>query len=263
MAKYQRRSLKYRKRAPKSIQKAWRDRKRRKVSLNARTTLSNYRQIKKLKRSVETKMIETTNANAATHYGGQYYIAVPIDIDGHDGAGAPVVLRLAYDIVQGVTAEDRVGDSVILKSVTIKTDVQLSALAADAFNKVQFALVLDRNPMLADNLTLNQPGLDQLLEGMSNDPGMQFQNLANCQGPDARFKILRRWQSLVAPASSNGHFPPTSQKTVTFKAPYKFNYLGAAPEPINQSLLMFVWSDSRLAPHPIVTAVARVRYKDA
>lgn len=244
----------------KSISTAWKLRNRRKTGgLNNRTTQANYKAIKKIKKSIETKMIESTVC-VAPHYGGQAFVEfVP---------STGLVQRLFTGIQRGDLSDERNGNWVQMKNLTLKLKVEPEAGALPSTtSRVNFYLVLDRNPMENDNTTVNTASLGMLLAGSSGDTSLQYQNMDNT-GLEGRFKVLKHWVQSVSPAppAVGRYYPPVSYKTVTLKGRYKIKYIeraGLNVEPINQNILLFMFSQSVAVPHPRVQCFARVRYKDA
>lgn len=244
----------------KSISTAWKLRNRRKQGgLNNRTTQANYKAIKQIKKSIETKMIENTVC-VAPNYGGQAFV-FPVD-------NAGLVQRLFTGIGRGDLSDERNGNWIQMKNLTIKTKVEPEAGAAPAsVTRVSFYLVLDRNPMENDNTTVNASTLAMLLSGSSGDTSLQYQNMDNT-GLEGRFKVLKHWVQSVSPAAPafGRYYPPVSYKTVTLKGRYKIKYIerqGINTEPINQNISLFMFSQSAAVPHPQVSSFVRVRYKDA
>lgn len=261
------RQARARKGAAGSIQQAWRNHRRRKQSLNTRTTLANRRAIKTINKNSETKMCQSVVANIASNYGGQVLQNTAIDYLGNGPANVPVVMRLIHGIGTGALSSQRNGSWIRLKNITLKVQVSQNLVSPDYFNTVRFMLVLDRNPMLTDNTTVNPSTLDDLLQGaaVSGNWVNKFQNLDNT-GLEGRYKVLKQWKQSVAPMAPNAgrYYAPISNKTVTLKAGYKFKFEqgGVNLEPLNQNLLLFMYSLSRVVPHPIVSIYSRVRFKD-
>lgn len=244
----------------KSIREAWKLRNRRKTGgLNNRTTQANYKAIKQIKKSIETKMIENTVC-VAPNYGGQAFVELL--------PSTGLVQRLFCGIQRGDLSDERNGNWIQMKNLTLKTKVEPEAGALPATTtRVSFYLVLDRNPMENDNTTVNAATLAMLLAGSSGDNSLLYQNMDNT-GLEGRFKVLKHWVQSVSPAppAVGRYYPPVSYKTVTLKGRYKIKYIeraGINTEPINQNISLFMFSDSAAPPHPRVSCFARVRYKDA
>lgn len=253
--------------AQKSIARAWRSKQRRKTSLNARTTLSNYRQIKRLKKGVETKVLDNVTANAGNRYGGQNLDNTQIDNQGLDTTGIPIVVRPLTGMGPGTGRSQRIGAWITVKSVTIKVFFVTNALVPDAFNRVGFLLVLDRHPegdppSLQGGAGLSADG--QILEGVYDVAPLMWQDLNNCSGAEARFKVLAKREAVIQPVAAGSTARVFKQFTLTVKLPYKIRYEadGTSIQPDNQQLLIVPWSDSTIAPHPTVGMACRVRYKD-
>lgn len=255
-------------RGSKSIGRAWADKRRRRTSLNARTTLSNYRQIKRLRKDTETKYIENVTANAGNRYGGQTMAVTQIDNEGLDTTGVPIVVRPFTGMGPGTGVSQRVGAWIRIKSLTIKVKFLTNALVADAYNRVGFMVVLDRHPEGDPPSLMGGAGLasdGQILQGSYNVAPLMYQDLNNCSGPEARFKVLAKREGVVQPIAAGSTSRIFKQWTLTLKNPYKVRYGadGTAIQPDNQQLLIVPWSDSTIAPHPVVGMACRLRYTDA
>lgn len=257
-------------RAQRSISRAWRSRKRRQSGgLVARTALSNRRQIKKINKSIETKMIETVST-LANQFSGQAFVRMEVDSHGEEGTG---VQSLVLKPMRGLTAATIDGEWIKMKSLTYKIYFNATAGLLGETNHVGCIIVLDRNPVddVHPNLTGVVPGvLDDgtLLGGNSQLPMLRYQNLATC-GNTLRYKVLKHIRARVQSINS-ATIPPDKVVSGTLKLPYNIRYgtpADAIPNmpfrPINQELLFFFYSDSAAAPHPSVSIHCRFRYKDA
>ena len=250
-------------------------RKRRRMSLNTKTTLSNRRMIKAMKKDVETKMLERVQASVATNWGGQWLAPQTVDSNGYFAGvvGTPgAVVRPFYGLAQGVESNQRIGSKVKLHSLTYK----MNFIAGNGeTNRVGCFIVLDRQP--ANPLAPSLRGLpapqvtDTFLESGPQASGiipMQFQNLDNVTGPSARYKLIRHHKCRLARSAigqiTGGPLKPSQCFTGTITSPYKLFYQAdddASPE--NQELIFMFYSDSGVAPHPSVELRCRFRYKDA
>ena len=236
--------------------------------MNARTTLSNYRQIKQLKKAPETKVIDNVTANAGNRYGGQNLDNTQVDNAGLDTTGLPIIVRPLTGMGPGTARSQRIGAWITVKSLTIKVVFQTNSLVADSFNRVGFLLVLDRHPEGDPPSLMGGAGLSadgQLLMGAFSVAPLMFQDLNNCSGPEARFKVLGKREGVIMPVAAGSTARVFKQFTMTVKLPYKIRYEadGTAIQPDNQQLLVVPWSDSGVAPHPTVGMAIRVRYKDS
>lgn len=93
------------------IGRAWRKRKaRRSGGLVARTALSNRKQIKKLNRGIETKMIEAASCTIANQFSGQAFVRQQVDVNGVEGTGVtPLVFKPFRGLVNGTTSSTITG----------------------------------------------------------------------------------------------------------------------------------------------------------
>lgn len=268
MVRPRRASYRYKKRSysrPKSIKRAWNMKKRRKVSLNDRTTMANRRAIKSIRKSVESKMCENVLCTTATDYGGQF-VTDTVDAAGDNAAGLPFSMRLWAGLTTGDDSNDRTGAWVNHKSTTLKIKLEPGAgIAPDSYNKVTFYLVLDKSPMESDNVTVSVPTLGELLAGSSGDNSLKYYNLNNT-GLKSRFKILKKFVLNTSPATPNiGRlFSPIKFKTITVKGNYKIKYAERAGsiEPLNQSLILMAHSDSAVIPMPRLNVFCRFRFRE-
>lgn len=259
-----------------SIQSAWRKRKRRKVSLNARTTLANRRAIKTLKRSPEVKDLMNIQANSPNGYKGQYFRPVQVDNLGLDLNGVPVVMKPFRGMVQGAGGSDRIGNFVKHRRTTFKFYIEApSALIApivEEYNVVTVIICLDTAPNTTTAPQLTGVTSGSLLEGVSTTPTMKFYLEKNV-GKTRRYKPLFRKTVRIAPVQgtvgtglqSTG-YPPFAEFSHTVKAPWKLEYgtaLGTTNlYPQNQELIVFFMSDSSAIPHPTVSCYSKFCWTD-
>lgn len=250
-----------------TIARAWRKRRvRRSGGLVARTALSNRRQIRNIKRSVETKMIELPTATPANNWVGQNLVRIAVDVNGFDGiAASPLVLKPFSALAQGDSASQRDGDWVKVKSLTYKIYFQAVGGLLPETNHVGCIIVLDRTPNedVLPNLVgivAGTPDDGTLLGGNSQLPHLRYQNMATC-GKTQRFKVLKHIKARVQTQAAGATFPPDATRTGTLKYPYNLKY-DTTDSPLNQQLLMFYYSDSAVVPHPTVSCHCRFRFKD-
>jgi hypothetical protein len=176
----------YRSRAASSIQAAWRARKRRKKgSVVARTALANRRAIKRIKKNVELKFVNSAAASSRTNFCGQILSRIPLDNYGMSQSSAqwvaaggaattlpsaasycPVMLNPCLVVQAGQTDPSaptgtlastenaRLGNDITMSHVTFKITMvggcaQLNAGAYENVvrkQKVTALLILDREP---------------------------------------------------------------------------------------------------------------------
>lgn len=249
------------------IGRAWRRRKqRRSGGLVARTALSNRRQIRKINRSIETKMIELPTATPANNYSGQNIVRLQVDVNGFDSTGLPLVVKPLGELAQGDTAQSRDGDWVKMKSLTYKIYFQALAGLISETNHVGCIIALDRTPNEdvlpnLNGMVAGTPDDGTLLGGNSQLVHLRYQNMATC-GKTQRYKVLRHIRARVQTTVAGAVFPPDAVKSGTLKYPYNLKY-DSNDAPMNQQLCMFFYSDSSVSPHPSVSMHCRFRFKDA
>lgn len=269
-------SMKKRGGAARSIQSAWRRRKRRKVGLNTRTTLANRRAIKTLKRSPEVKNLMVIQGNSPNGYKGQYFRPVQVDNLGLDLNGVPVVMKPFHGMVQGAGGSDRIGNFVKHRRTTFKFYIEaptaLVAPIVEEYNVVTAIICLDTAPNTTTAPQLTGVTSGSLLEGVSTNPTMKFYLEKNV-GKTRRYKPLFRKTVRIAPVQgtvgtglqSTG-YPPFAEFSHTVKAPWKLEFgtaLGTTSlYPQNQRLVVFFMSDSSAVPHPTVSCYAKFCWTD-
>lgn len=259
-----------------SIQAAWRRRKRRKVSLNARTTLANRRAIKTLKKSPEVKDLQILQANSPNGYHGQYMRPVQVDNLGLDLNGVAVVLKPFRGMVQGTGGSDRIGNWVKHRRTTFKFYIEApSALVApivEEYNVVTVIICLDTAPNTTTAPILTGLTSGSLLEGVSTNPTMKYYLEKNV-GKSRRFRPLFRKSVRIAPVQGgvagylqSTNYPPFAEFSHTIKAPWKLEYGTSTGTtnlyPQNQELICFFMSDSANVPHPSVSAYCKFCWTD-
>lgn len=199
-----------------TIARAWRNRKRRKAGLYERTVLSNRRVCQKLKKQVETKMVDSNQATAALQFAGQFNDAVLVDDDGQEvGANIPFAGDLLY-MEQGSKSNERVGAWIQLKSMTVHYCVTIPQTRPCELDWYQIFVVLDRSPTLGASL-VGSAGLLQGPPGLVGPPNnklaLWFQNLAET-GKDGRFKILARRKHTLSNFQTSSTTSLGTQSTV-------------------------------------------------
>ncbi len=202
------------------IQRAWRNRKRKRLSLVSRTALSNRRAIKKVNRNIETQVQELRGAvsTSTVPYIGNWLINMKVDSRGGDTTGnIPFYAHLVAGTPLQVAATAAGGGNSIysykgrwvqMKSLTIKGCVEANSdSGASAFQRVTFIMCLDRCPaegqssLLSTTATANKGLLTTYLPAISdNSTDLAFYNL-NTTGKAGRFKVLKRWHVTVSPSN--------------------------------------------------------------
>jgi len=288
--------------AASSIQRAWRAKKRRKAGLNQRTMLSNRRAIKKLSKSVETKMVDDNQAAQAVQFSGQYNDNIMVDETGQETvAGIPFAADLLH-LPQGAGEKQRIGAWIQLKSMTIHYCVSYPPSARGGEDCwYELFVVLDRSPTLGASLT-GSTGLLALENAAPNPPNrlmLAFQNLDET-GKAGRYKILARRKHRLsmatwvpgdvvpaidpapAPATFGSHrdayalnnlfsigkaYPKYVNSSINLKLGHKINYgPDTSVQPTNQTIRLFAFQCNPAGyTQPLATLqfYTRVRYKDA
>lgn len=214
-----RRTTRRRRGAASSIQKAWRRKKRRKIGLVQRTLMANRQQIKRIKKSVETKMCDRVPGrnppiNDGTPYSGNYvYPAISVDNKGQIATTTdlfcPSLLQLPCTTLQFGTPPNtieaqgnswaREGQWVQMKSLTMKYKVEAGSIANERLTLmlVHDSMPNETEPDLTDLLTLAVT-MDAGVVNPADFYRMAFQNLDNT-GKEGRYKILWRKEHIVNP----------------------------------------------------------------
>lgn len=293
---------KQRHRAAGSIQRAWRAKKRRKAGLNQRTMLSNRRAIKKLSKSVETKMVDDNQAASAVQFSGQYNDNILVDNTGQETvANIPFAADLLH-LPQGAGEKQRVGAWIQLKSMTIHYCVTYPPSARGGEDCwYELLVVLDRSPTLGASLVGAQGllNLESAAPAPPNKLMLAFQNLDET-GKAGRFKILARrkhrlsmatalpgdvvpaiapapppatFGSARAPYTQNYQYsigkpyPKYVNSSINLKLGHKINYgPDTSVQPTNQTIRLFAFQCNPAGytqPLAVLQFYTRVRYKDA
>lgn len=248
---YRRRKRRHRHSAKGNPNKRLKNRVKRRVPLLTRATLSNYRIIKKLNKSIETKLIEQVQGVSSTSgYLGQW-AHINASSHGLDNSAHPSCIRPMYGIAQGAASNQRTGNQIVMKSLTYKISCVPSGgqpqPVAGTYIDVGAIVFLDRNPQVACNLngrnsTTVPPvwGADtntmyvSPLKDSGNTPAfgeypqhMYFQSMDTCAGPDARYKILKHHRGRIwnKPGTTDSSSKNAEWKVSnTLKNHYKINY---------------------------------------
>lgn len=281
-----------------SIQKAWRNRKRRKIGLVQRTLMANRRNLKAFKKTVTTNVCQDIQALLANDFDGQYNDSCICDNVGAESTSAlpfsPSLLRIPYN-TPAVTGGGRKDAWIQMKSLTMKYCIT----AGDRYvnQRVNMMLVLDRHGAGNDSNIPIATLLDftgATVGPPANRYDLAFQNL-DFTGKHGRFKILWRKSHMLSsndaistvtvPAITaqavgtveriaydnkqwrSRSYPGRVFGSVTLKRPYKLNYGQTALEtsPENQTVRLFVWTTaegSASGAGAIIQYYCRFRYKD-
>lgn len=304
--KFSRRSRRYGRRhhaAASSISRAWRVRKRRRTGLISRTALSNRRQIRRLNRAVETKVLQANQATQALQFAGQFNDSIQVDNTGQDVAAAiPFAGDLLY-CSQGTGQDQRIGAWIQLKSLTMHYCISCVGPTPDA--TFELFVVLDRDPLQGASLT-GSAGVLQLESAQpppSNKLSLAFQNLGETGGKHNRFKILARKRHRltnfvnvgtsvppISTAAAGGQgttygnvtratytppavsqmakqYPQYVHGSINLKLAHKINYgPDSSVQPSNQTLRIMAYqaNPAQLGnPRCVLQYYTRVRFKDA
>lgn len=276
--------------AARSIQSAWRRKKRAKTSLLSRTALANRKAIKSIQRSTETNMIQNVAATGANSYGGQFFRSAVGDL-GQDAAANALVWKPMRGMGEGAASNQRDGEVVTMQSLSYRIEFlatnAVTPIPNDAYNRCGVYVVLDTKggtqggALAAPNLCTGNwsaaaPNGGTLMSVPiqaygGTDAFHAWLNRNTCSGPNCRYKILRKHEVVVQPTGQDGAVYPASRIiSGTLKGKYRIRYpkqtsppSGAELVPSNQEILFFFFSDSTAAPFPTCNGVARFRYKDA
>lgn len=211
--KYSGRSRRYGRRhaaAASKIGRAWRVRKRRRTGLLTRTALANRRQIRRINKSVETKVLRGEQATPAQQFSGQWSDRVTVDNTGQEvGAAIPFAGDLLY-CTQGTGQDERVGAWIQLKSLTMHYCISTTALnqpTPDCWYEI--FVVHDKEPLQGASL-VGAAGvlqLDTANPAPQNALMLAFQNLGET-GKEGRFKILARKKHRLSSYTTSGQAVP-------------------------------------------------------
>lgn len=181
--------------AASSIARAWRAKKRRRTGLTQRTVLANRRQIRQIKKATETKVMQAVQAVSGQQFNGQFADNIVVDDMGQETVAN---LPFAGDLIacrQGTRDDERVGNWIQLKSMTMHYCISCPVNAAIPDCHFELFVVLDREPSLGASLTGNATGLLQLESAQpqpNNWLSLAFQSLKTTGGKEGRYKILAR-----------------------------------------------------------------------
>lgn len=206
-----------RRNAAKSIQAAWRDKKRRHQSLLQRTALANRRQIKKIAGDREPQEKNDSPAMNPDFESGQGNI-IALKVNNHGliipATGAPVA-NFACNLIElsaGIDDDEFTGAEIIMKSISVKCLVENDNVTPMA--TTHFYLVHDSQPNAAPLALLDdilmRPGITAT--GYIPPPHgllMSFTNKKNV-GKGKRIQILdHKWVSVSSEAYKvNGNSVP-------------------------------------------------------
>ncbi len=244
--------------AASKIQKAWAAKKRRKVGLVQRTLQRNYQQIKKLKKAPETFYI----ASAANNQ----ILSGDVDSAGNTAAGVTVRLNLCSGV--GTTPagahNTRRGREVTMRRMTVHVKfVPPSGITAESANRCTAILVHDKEPLASGGLPDPQDLYDLVPAGSTLNTAFYSPiNVGGAGQSEKRFKILSRKTIWVG---SQPNCMPEGYLTLSSTSPYKINYGDAtdgSSHGLNQTLRLFLYSDSLVAPHPRFQVNAKFSYTD-
>lgn len=237
------------------INAKWAKKKKKKVGLVARTLERNYNEIQKLKHAPERKFIGDSRGQSE---------AGDVDYQGESSTGAAVMLNLVSGLAQGTKHDQRIGRQVQLSRLTIKVIfAPPSGLLAESANRCTAVLVLDKCPGGSGGL----PAVQELYN--MDPPNTSLQNafydmktVTNAGLESNRFKVLQRKTIWVG---DQPNCMPEGYLTMSTNSPYKFDYgdeATASAHALNQTLRLFLYSDSTTAPHPGWVVRAKFSYTD-
>lgn len=289
MVKRKRKSFRIAKRnySARTIQQAWRRRKRAKVSLVTRTVTANRRNIRRINRKIEVKYLDNfLIATPINLFQGQFMTRyVGVDIDGEELGGVSVGLQPLVGMVGGTQDDQKVGNNVTLKRITFRYSVRAGYCTAippqqilpeEQQQYVTFAVIHDDAP---DGTLPKWPAIFKASTGADHlqHPQNVFLNVDNV-GKTSRYRVLKTHtvqvqvnQKYYATSSENALLAPTqtSLKRGSFhvQAPYLIKY-GGTQTPMNQNIYVIACSnvikntDQNALNMPEICLNARVAYKD-
>lgn len=241
--------------AQKSIGKAWRNYKRRKTPLVQRTVLANRKQIKQLKGQKEVKYLANTTNNQI--------LQGDVDEDGANSTGVPIRLNLCSGLQTGPGKNQRIGSQVTVKRITCHVKFSPpSGIAAESANRCTALLVHDKEPegqsvLVQDLYDLTPTGSDL------NTAFYSPHTVGGKNQSEKRYQVLARRTIWVG---SQPNCMPEGYLTLSVRAPYKIDYgtvTDGSSHGINQTLRLFLYSDSAVAPHPRFNAQCKFSFTDA
>lgn len=256
-----------------NLSSAWKKRNRRaKGGLVTRTAESNRRAIKKLRHSIETKLIDNVVC-AAPLFSGQI-LAIDADTNGESQAGDPAIWRPLRSLAEGSAANKRIGNHVTLQRLQYRVEVfpETGAISSE-YNRVGMIIVLDTDPTNAtlpnlnnqNQLTVNAGTLLSCVSpgAVGSQPVyQQYQNVLTCGTTDSRYKVLRHHKGKVQQQAAGATRFPTTVFSGVIDSKYKLMYEGTRNTLVNQELLFFCYSDSVTFPAPRFVGYARYWFKD-
>lgn len=288
-------------RSARSIQNAWKRKKRRHTSLISRTTQANRKTIRAMKKCIETKMVEDHqaiyNPVGMNPFSGQFCDNMTVD---NEGVSVADQLPFSGDLLRvemGDGSDKRVGAWIHMKSLTLKYCVTLVG-TTEPNTLVTVLLVLDRQPrsvLSLDDIYKSQSTISPPVQP-ANKFNLAFQNLQSNSGggEKGRFKILYRKQHRVSnpqyiragavPAITQAaqgsqmrpiyynsqwvstQYPPNAYGSHTITNKYKLNY-GANfsgtinQTPQNQSIKLLAYTD-QAGEQATLQYYARFRFHD-
>lgn len=239
----------------KSLKKAWSNYQRRKTPLVQRTVLANRKQIKQLKGQISVKFIANTTNNQI--------LSGDVDLDGETSAGLPVRLNLCSGLATGTGNNNRIGSVVTVRRITCHVKfIPPTGVVGEYANRCTAVLVHDKEP-------LGQAATIQQLYDLTptgSDLNNAFYNAHTVGGKgqsEKRFQVLARRTIWVG---SQPNCMPEGYLTLSVRAPYKIDYgtvTDGSSHGINQTLRLFLYSDSSTVPHPRFNCQCKFSYTDA
>lgn len=238
------------------IQKAWAAKKRRKIGLVQRTLDRNYQQIQKLKKAPERKYLDDIT--------GSQVLSGDVDSDGNNSTGLPMRLNLTSGVQVGTGPHARIGREVTMRRMTVHVLFSPpTGLTAESANRCTAVLVHDKEPAVSGGLPTIQELYD--LGPATASLNTAFYNPINVGGTgqsEKRYQVLSRKTIWVG---SQPNCMPNGYLTLSSTSPYKINYgdiVTASASGLNQTLRLFLYSDSGTAPHPRFAVNAKFSYTD-
>lgn len=232
---------------------------RRKRRLAAKRFVRLQRKYKKKRKSKGSTLAAKVNKliNAQATWWDAYISISPSTSGGYTNIGLT-------DIIKGTSANQRIGDKIELKSISMKFFVSLlngSALNADAFNNIRIILVQFPQPMTSGVGVLPSDVLEtgDVLSHYKKDSKVKYKILF-----DSLYYLDN--QGFGSGAASNPVWTPATThqkrcfKDIKFPKGLSVTYNSSNVVVANDVQLLMV-SDSSLTPHPNVQGRIRLNFQ--
>lgn len=231
---------------------------RRRRRLAAKRIVKIQRKYKKRRKTQGTSLVAKVNKliNAQATWWDAYVSVSPSTSGGYTAIGL-------NDIIKGTNAQQRIGDKIELKSISMKFFVSLLngvAVNADAFNNVRILLVHFPQPLTSGVGVLPGDVLEtgDVLSHYKKDSKVKYRILF-----DSLYYLDN--QGFGTGASSNPKWQPATRhqvrcfKDIKFPKGLSITYNNSNVITANEVQLLMV-SDSSITPHPNVSGRIRLNF---